>query len=369
MASTSQFSPSLVPSEMASGGGKRVNRPVLTKVPLDATVLLDLDQMIAAFAESPMQTFESFRALASSWSVLELFDTKSAGFRAPQVHESAVEYATLLFEAVVRRAVKPDASFDARLGAVYLLLLLHEKQPGRPRRPVPVLSAQWEGFHRLATEMRTQRNADGFAALHALLWEDGGRVEHRYGDRTSVNAADQEVEDAAEREALILPARLGVNTLGYCRYADTLRDDSGNGVLAELAEREGYYAHAYRAANMPEHPTIAGPGASGEKELYKQLKEVLEKYQSGRRGPSRTAAEEAAAEEEEAAGAAADSGGRRSTTKGQRDASRKRAAARAPDREPVGNRKKVGRGKPPAAGSAAHLPKARKGPGGGWGLQ
>ena len=237
-----------------------------------------------------MQTFESFRALASSWSVLELFDTKSAGFRAPQVHESARGVSTLLFEAVVRRAVKPDASFDARLGAVYLLLLLHEKQPGRPRRPVPVLSAQWEGFHRLATEMRTQRNADGFAALHALLWEDGGRVEHRYGDRTSVNAADQEVEDAAEREALILPARLGVNTLGYCRYADTLRDDSGNGVLAELAERRGYYAHAYRAANMPDHPTIAGPGASGEKELYKQLKEVLEKYQSGRRGPSRTAA-------------------------------------------------------------------------------
>ena len=77
-------------------------------------------------------------------------------------------------EAVVRRAVKPDASFDARLGAVYLLLLLHEKQPGRPRRPVPVLSAQWEGFHRLATEMRTQRNADGFAAEYWCV--DGAAV-------------------------------------------------------------------------------------------------------------------------------------------------------------------------------------------------
>ena len=151
-------------------------------------LLNDVDRLLDAFACGGLRSFDAFLALAAKWRVLDFFATHNLGTREPPKDESGREYTSLLFESVVRRAVEPGRPFDLRLGALYLLLLLHERQPNRPRAPVPVLESQFRGFETLRDELRTLRHPDGFAALHKL-WAHG-RMEHRAGDQSSTNVSD-----------------------------------------------------------------------------------------------------------------------------------------------------------------------------------
>jgi hypothetical protein len=267
--------------------------------------------LIYDFAGGVAYSFASFRQLAASWQATDLFGTQSAGQRCPPVGESRADYASLLFEAIVRRLVREGQPFHVSLGALYLLLLLHELQPWRPRAPVPVLETQWHAFEALAYQLRTSRHADGFAALHAL-WH-GGRLEHRAGERNSVNAADVEAEDEAERAAKLLPSRLGVGELGPSRYAECLRE-----ALPSMYEAEAAYdkalsdvlrdddatrpapherRHAGAHAGAPPPPPPLDRSAA----VAPPLQDELRQYRSGRRWPAAAA--------RTSAGAGAEGGG------------------------------------------------------------
>ena len=100
----------------------------VTRQPLVPEVLGDLDRCIARFEAGGMRSFAAFVAVAAEMCIVELFDTASAKGRHSR-HESPATYAELLFEAVVRRMTDVQNSFDARLGALYLLFTLHEAQP------------------------------------------------------------------------------------------------------------------------------------------------------------------------------------------------------------------------------------------------
>ena len=150
------------------------------------------------------------------------------------------QYAELLFEAIVRRLADAERSFDARLGALYLLLTMYELQPTRPRTPVPVMETQWASFERLAGELRAMRLADGFRVLHAL-WA-GGALLHCAGSHATVNAQDQQNDVDAERAARCISARLGTNKLGGCPFALQLDE-----TLPALEALERSYDDARRA--------------------------------------------------------------------------------------------------------------------------
>jgi hypothetical protein len=216
---------------------------VVTRVALDPTVLFDIDRILAAFEADSLRSFASFRELFTSFHGRDLFLTMRAGRRCPPPNETTADYATLLFEALVRRAVEPHSrTFPSRLGAIYMLLLLYELQPtSSPRAQVPILESQWAGIERLAQELRTLRHADGFAALHAL-WA-GGRFSHYAGAHSSVNAVELHAELAAEKKARLLPATLGVGEVGACAYAEHLDE-----ALPRLTELEERYASAMAAA-------------------------------------------------------------------------------------------------------------------------
>ena len=190
---------------------------VVTRPPLDPIVLCDIERLLASFEASNLRSLASFKALSGQFRIRDLFLTFRSGERVPPSGETVAEYSGLLFEALVRRAVDLTRSFEQRLGSMYLLLLLHELQPCRPRAEIPVLESQWRGFEQLAQELRMLRHEEGFACLHAL-WT-GHRLSHRAGARTSVNAADLECELEAERRARRLPATLSVDKLGPCPWA------------------------------------------------------------------------------------------------------------------------------------------------------
>ena len=224
---------------------KTLKELAVSRVAVDPLVLLDIDRLLAAFEGGGLRTFGSFRLLALSWRAQDFFLTFRAGERVPPKGESVAEYSSLLFEVIVRRAVDPNLTFNWRLGAIYLLLMLHEMQTVRPRAMIPVTESQWAGFERFAGEVRTLRLADGFAAMHAL-WT-GDRFSHRSG--SSVNATELDFEYEAEREAQRLPAVLSVKELGTCSWAEQCAD-----ALASIEELEAQY-DAVR-------PVLPPPGAA-----------------------------------------------------------------------------------------------------------
>ena len=112
-------------------------RGVVTRPPLDPLVICDIERLLGAFEASNLRSLASFKALAGQFRVRDLFLTRRAGNRVGPVGESPGEYASLLFECIVRRAVEPSRSYETRLGAIYLLLLLHELQPSEPHMKAP----------------------------------------------------------------------------------------------------------------------------------------------------------------------------------------------------------------------------------------
>lgn len=234
--------------------------PFATLVPLDATVLMDIDRLIQTFAKGTLRSFASFRLLAASWRALDLFFTKNRGSREPPKFETTEQYVVLILEAIMRRVVEDGMPHEMRLGAMYLLLLLHELQPCRPRVSAPVLEAQWQGFERLASEVRTLRNPDGFACLHAL-WT-GGRLEHRAGERMSANTADVHYSEVAEAEARRLPMILHVADLGPASSAQALKTELPR--MFELEARCEKDADAVREAARGRTPAAtSADGADG----------------------------------------------------------------------------------------------------------
>lgn len=273
----------------------------VTRVPLDPTVLLDIDRLIADFATGTLRSFASFRQLASSWRATDLLATQRAGQRYAPTGETRMEYVSLLFEAIVRRLVARGRLIHSKLGALYLLLLLHELQPWRPRTPVPILETQWEGIENLAADLRQSRNADGFAALHAL-WH-GGRFEHRAGDRHSMNALDIEAEDEAERAAAMLPAQMfgPISGLDSCRYAKSLKEQA----LPALYEAEAAYDKALADVLRDDED---GVSLERKEKIAPPLQEYYHQYRSGRRPPAASGARTAAHERADGRAAAADEG-------------------------------------------------------------
>ena len=224
-----------------------------TRVPLDPLVLYDLDRFLDAWVIDDMHTFAAFRGLATSWRVTDLFYTQRKGVRTPPQHESYQAYASLLFAAIVRRATQSDlntsltrqVTISRQLGAVYLLLLLHETQPYQPRVPIPILEDQCLAFERLREELRSTKNADGFKALH-MLWDEGDRLEHLAGKWPTYNTIDKRMEEKAEREAQQLAREHNKDTLapkaghkGSSYAAERLRRD-----LPSLYEAEAAYETA-----------------------------------------------------------------------------------------------------------------------------
>ena len=273
----------------------------ITRIALDPSVLVDIDSFTSAFEVDNLRSLAAFRTLAQNFCIGDLHLTARAGRRVPPFRETANEYATLLFEAVVRRLCDRTRSFDARLCCLYLLLALHEQQLGVPRAPIPVLEGQWQGFERLAYELRQLRHADGFGALHAL-WA-GGRLTHRAGTESSVNAADVHTELTAENEALRLPANVSAAKLDGCAYARRLAE-----ALPAMRALEAQYAESLRAVSSsqtaqtaassagaaaarapsrsqrPRQPPLPPPGVAS------ALEADLDDYVSGRLGAAVTAA-------------------------------------------------------------------------------
>jgi hypothetical protein len=229
-----------VPARKAADARLPIKHPTATRQPLIPEVLYDLDRTIGCFEAGPLRSFASFAALARETRVVDLLLTARVR-RMPSRFEPPSAYATLLFEALVRRLADPARKFPARLGALYLLAVLHEAQPARPRAPIPVLAPQWGGFERLARELRDMRHADGFRALHTL-WA-GGRLVHRYGPFAVLNATDLQNDEEAEQAAALLPVRATTETLGGCPYALQLE-----AALPSLAHLEAEYDDARRAA-------------------------------------------------------------------------------------------------------------------------
>ena len=134
---------------------------------------------------------------------------------------------------------------------------------------------QWHGFERLASEVRLLRHADGFAVLHALLAEN--RLEHRAGERPSVNRTDLRSEASAECDAQLLVATKGVGELGPSPHADQLRE-----VLPAIFEREAAYENALAAAFEAGagRPPAGWPLGDS---VASQLQSELGQYRSGAR--------------------------------------------------------------------------------------
>ena len=252
--------------EAARAPATKQERQLASRVPIAPEVLYDLDRCIALFEADELQTWESFQMLAADLRIRDIFKTGRCG-RKPTPTETPAEYTELLLEPVVRRVVDNQKSFGARLGALFLLLALHELQSSRPRVPVPViLDDQWPGFEKLLGEVRSLRHADGFRAIHAL-WH-GGKLSLRYCNggqnaKTSghtTNAIDQELDRRVERKATLMPAQESNATLGPCPYALHLRDTG----LAALDVLEAQYAKALQAAmaHEEEGPT-GGNGGNG----------------------------------------------------------------------------------------------------------
>ena len=253
--------------------GGREKHPTASRQPLVSVVLYDIEQIIMRFESNALRTFAAFKSLATEMRVLDLFTTRTIAGRIPPRWETVAEYSTLLFEAVVRRVVEPERTFGARLGALYLLLVLHELQPGGVKAPVPILESQWTGFERLASELRTTRHADGFKALH-MLWA-GGRLSYRVGSATVVNARDQLHDHEAERDAMLLPARAGTDLVGTCPFALQLTD-----ALAGITELEANYEAARRELGTAGRAPAASRSGDGIS-LAEQLRQELDYYRNG----------------------------------------------------------------------------------------
>lgn len=172
------------------------------RVPMAPVVLHDIDYILGRFEAQPLRSFAAFKELAASLRLYDIFGTARAGGRIPPEGERPEEFVSLLLEAVVCRVVDHERTFEARLGALYLLVTLHQLQPIEAQVLVPVREVQWAGITRLARELRTLRHADGFTALHTL-WA-GGCIQHRASTRPTPNALDLLSDYHAEREALLI---------------------------------------------------------------------------------------------------------------------------------------------------------------------
>ena len=228
----------------------------LARLPLIPEVLHDIDHCISRFEASALRSFAAFRAVALELRIVDLFDTDRKGGRATKRLETPAEYATLLFEATVRRIADPERSFEARLGALYLLLTLHELQQSSPKVSVPILATQWNGFERLSRELRSLRHADGFRALHTL-WA-GERLSHLFGgESTLMTIRDQLNDREVERDAAVLPASGGASAEpGGGLFATQLVD-----ALPTLTADEASYSAALAQARVALAATDA-PAAS-----------------------------------------------------------------------------------------------------------
>ena len=258
---------------------------MLTRLPLVPEVLQDIDRCIGSFEATALRSFAAFRSVASEMRIVDLLDTAKVGGRNPRSSELPTAYAALLFEAVVRRVVDLERTFEARLGALYLLLTLHELQPGVTKAPVPVLETQWSGFERLARELRVLRHADGFRALHTL-WA-GGRFSHICGGQsTLVTARDQLNDREAERDAAALPAvgsAAAATGVSAGPYAVQLADGLPALAAAEAAY-EAALAQAKAAVATTDMPASSAwrmrqPTSVGE--LSARIRTELDEYRAG----------------------------------------------------------------------------------------
>jgi hypothetical protein len=262
------------------GVQKGDKHPSATRQALPCEVVYDLDDIIARFEAGPLRSFASFKSLAAELRICDIFNTHHVGCRTPPMGEPIGAYATLIFEMLVRRLADAQRTFAARLGAMYLLLCLHELQPCKPKWPIPILQSQWDGIERLARELRDLRHADGFRALHTL-WT-GDRFVHSFGSHNVLNAWDIRFDDEAEREAVLLPARNGVAQLGSCPYA--LQAERA---LPSLQLLESRYEEALRTAALAttgnDAPSPLGDLLSARPtvQLASQIGAELRQYEQG----------------------------------------------------------------------------------------
>lgn len=257
----------------------------LARLPLIPEVLYDIDHCISRFEASALRSFAAFRAVALELRIVDLFDTDRKGGRATKRLETPAEYATLLFEATVRRIADPERSFEARLGALYLLLTLHELQQSSPKVPVPILATQWNGFERLSRELRSLRHADGFRALHTL-WA-GERLSHLFGgESTLMTIRDQLNDREVERDAAVLPASGGASAEPGGGLFATQLIDALPTLTADEASYSAALAQARSALAATDAPAASSsllrsrlPSTAGD--LAAQIRQELDDHRAG----------------------------------------------------------------------------------------
>ena len=261
---------------------------VLSRAPLCPSVLYDIDQVVAGYeALMPPRNFASFKAVCARLRVADFFCKHVESSRGTNKTEIVpADFSDQLFEAIVRRMLDTTRKLTERVGALLLLVTLHEVQPHRPRRSVPILEAQWAKLAKLAAEIRQERDADGFRALH-MLYHPVPRLAPRMGS-SSVNPDDLALDRKCEFEAARLPAQHGTNILGPAAYAHHLETE----VLGHMHASEDSYREALAAAGIRE-PGAASGGTS--RPLTKAPGEAASRTSSGK-SPSRAAPELAAAE-------------------------------------------------------------------------
>ena len=217
----------------ASDPKKRIQRVF----PVHQHVLHDLERCVTQFALGQEHTFAEFQRIFNTMQMVEVTKSQRTNGRQPAPNETETNYVQLLMQSAARHVQREQfASFEHRLGGLFLVFTLHALQKCSPVALLPVSEDDWSDFEALAQELRAKPHAEGFKALHAL-WTSGA-LQHTKSHGLFV--VDNESKRDAEQKCAELPTKVPAPTI---RQPTPLRALTPE-LSAEIAHQRGSAAAA-----------------------------------------------------------------------------------------------------------------------------
>ncbi|KAL1511602.1 hypothetical protein AB1Y20_006396 [Prymnesium parvum] len=138
------------------------------RLALPQETLHQLVECITRFYYHEETSFAAFSSIFHSLAIARLLTPPPSPKGMPPHCERA--HTALLLHAAAAHAA--DGPFQYRLGGLFLLHSLYLLQRPSPRMRIPISEEEWSGMMALADELRQQKHAQGFRALHTLWTSD-----------------------------------------------------------------------------------------------------------------------------------------------------------------------------------------------------